>query len=129
MDDVDRFFATLGETSMGRLPPSAHGTIRFVLYRAGTTIHWLVTFGGGRATAVPEERPADCVVHMSAEWFENLLAGRDHTISMTLRDRAAMDGDLTLFLVFRRLLPPRADSHGPIPETAVPGTSGSVRGS
>ncbi|MEV7227986.1 SCP2 sterol-binding domain-containing protein [Polymorphospora sp. NPDC051019] len=119
MDDIDRFFATLGETSEGRLPPSRHGTIRFVLHRNGAVDNWLVTFAGGGATAVPDDRPAGCVVNMSGEWFENLLAGRDHTVSMTLRDRAAVEGDLTLFLTFRRLLPPLADTRGPLPEAVA----------
>jgi hypothetical protein len=114
-DDVDTFLATLGERSSGRLPPTARGTIDFELVRPSGESHWLVTFADGQATAVPHRQPADCSVRISAESFSRLIAGQDHIVSMLFRDCVAVEGDLALFLIFRRLLPEPADSRGPVP--------------
>jgi hypothetical protein len=114
-DDVDTFLATLGQRSPGRLPPAVRGTIDFELVRPSGESHWLVTFADGQATAIPQRRPADCSVRISAEAFGRLIAGQDHIVSMLFRDCIAVEGDLALFLIFRRLLPEPADSRGPVP--------------
>nr|MDT0659920.1 SCP2 sterol-binding domain-containing protein [Micromonospora sp. DSM 115978] len=113
-DEADAFFASLGERSNGRLPPAVRGTISFELLKPDGNSHWLVTLADGGARAVPERRDADCGVHISAMVFERLLAGRDHIVSMLFRDCISVEGDLALFLTFRRLLPERADSRGPV---------------
>ncbi|MDG4834433.1 SCP2 sterol-binding domain-containing protein [Solwaraspora sp. WMMD1047] len=114
-DDVDTFLGTLGERSPGRLPPTVRGTIDFEVVRPAGESHWLVTLADGRATAVPHQQPADCSVRISAESFSRLIAGQDHIVSMLFRDCVAVEGDLALFLIFRRLLPEPADSRGPVP--------------
>nr|MDT0661618.1 glycogen debranching N-terminal domain-containing protein [Micromonospora sp. DSM 115978] len=129
-DRVDLFFSGLAESSPGRLPPGLHGVIRFDLLRPSGTTYWSVRYADGAATAWPERREADCAVTISADVFVRLLAGHDHVVAMLFRECASVDGDLPLFLAFRRLLPEPADSGrriGPSgPATIGPAGSGNA---
>jgi hypothetical protein len=126
-DEVDRFLETLGETSPGRLPPPLRGTLRLELIRPEGDDYWLITYAGGRATAVHEQGPpaepaepeADCTVQVSAQALARLLAGDDQVISMLFRNDVSAKGDLSYFLHFRRLLPVRTYGGARAPSTST----------
>ncbi|WP_139128992.1 glycogen debranching N-terminal domain-containing protein [Micromonospora nigra] len=113
---LDAFFAGLAQAAPGRLPTQPAGTIRFDLVGAGgePVVFW-VTLADGQVQVGPTGRDPDCVVEMERTAFERLCLGADHLVAMLIRGIVSIEGDLSLLLVFRRLLPPAADSSGPAP--------------
>ncbi|WDZ83547.1 glycogen debranching N-terminal domain-containing protein [Micromonospora cathayae] len=121
---LDEFFAGLEEAAAGRLPAPPRGTIQFTF--VGTDTHpatWFVRLESGRVVVARTGADADCVVEMRPETFERLLAGADNVVSMLFRGVVSVEGDLSLFLIFRRLLPIEADSANPEPVTDVSRTA------
>ncbi|MEV0326047.1 glycogen debranching N-terminal domain-containing protein [Micromonospora echinospora] len=122
VDRITRFFAGLADSAPGRLPPPPHGTIRFDLVDAdGRTTVWFVHVRAGQVRVDRAGDRADCVVAIPSEMFVRLLDGTDHVVAMLLRGVLSVEGDLSLFLTFRRLLPPTADSANPEPVRGSPG--------
>ncbi|WP_320069723.1 glycogen debranching N-terminal domain-containing protein [Micromonospora sp. RTGN7] len=111
---LDEFFAGL-ETALGRLPTTPAGVIRFNFVDDRETTTRFVTLDDGRARVGPVDHDPDCVVEMAPETFERLIDGADYVVAMLFRGVVAVEGDLSLFLAFRRLLPPWADSANPEP--------------
>lgn len=113
---LDQFFTGLEESARGRLPANRTGVVRFdFVGDQGRTTTWFVSFGNARVIVDQVGREADCVVEMHPETFERLLAGTEHTVSVLFRGVVSVEGDLSLFLLFRRLLPLPAHSGNPEP--------------
>ncbi|MFB9542918.1 glycogen debranching N-terminal domain-containing protein, partial [Micromonospora sagamiensis] len=104
------------------LPAPPAGVIRFdFVGEDGAATTWFVHLGVGRVRVVRTGDHADCVVEMRPEMFVRLLNGTDHGVAMLLRGVLSVEGDLSLFLVFRRLLPFRqADSGNAEPQRGTP---------
>ncbi|WP_434743469.1 glycogen debranching N-terminal domain-containing protein [Micromonospora sp. SH-82] len=119
-DSIDRFFAHLQETTGEILPVTPTGVLRFDLVDDSTTTTWFVTMRDGRARVKRTGGDADCVVEMQAADFEGLLAGRSNSVALLFRGVVSIEGDLKLYLLFRRLLPKQADSGNPDPDVGVP---------
>ncbi|WP_431977077.1 glycogen debranching N-terminal domain-containing protein [Micromonospora haikouensis] len=118
--EIDRFFAGLPEASRGRLPTTPAGLVAFrFVTDDGPTSTWFVTLDGGRARVDRRGHDPDCLVEMRPETFERLVAGADHSVAMLFRGVVSVEGDLPLFLVFRRLLPIHADSGATEPTADV----------
>ncbi|TDC64099.1 amylo-alpha-1,6-glucosidase [Micromonospora sp. KC207] len=112
--ELDRFFASLPEVARGRLPTTPAGLIAFRFVSEDGPSTWFVTLDGGRVRVDRHGHDPDCVVETRPDTFERLVAGADHTLAMLFRGVVSVEGDLPLFLVFRRLLPIRADSAGSV---------------
>ncbi|WFE28419.1 glycogen debranching N-terminal domain-containing protein [Solwaraspora sp. WMMD791] len=111
-DALDTFFDAIGDDR--RVPPPASGTIQFNLVDDEQRVRtWAVSYREGRA--VVDRRPppqVDCTIDAPQRTFQALVEGRENVISLLLRNGVSVRGHLPLFLIFRRLLPPRADTAG-----------------
>ncbi|MFY1700040.1 glycogen debranching N-terminal domain-containing protein [Solwaraspora sp. WMMA2101] len=111
-DALDTFFDAIGDDR--RVPPPASGTIQFNLVDDEQRVRtWAVTYREGRA--VVDHRPpqrVDCTIDAPQRTFQALIEGRENVISLLLRNGVSVRGHLPLFLIFRRLLPPHADTAG-----------------
>ncbi|WP_229402367.1 glycogen debranching N-terminal domain-containing protein [Micromonospora okii] len=117
---LDRFFAGLEDSARGRLPRTPTGTIRFVVVGGdGGGATWFVTLDGGRARVGRADREADCVVEIGTDTFERLTAGAEHVLALLLRGSVSVEGDLSLFVAFQRLLPAPAECPAPEPVAEV----------
>ncbi|WP_433529526.1 amylo-alpha-1,6-glucosidase [Micromonospora sp. CA-263727] len=113
---LNEFFTGLASSSVGRLPATPTGLLRFDFVAAsGGTDTWFVRLCGGRARARRDGGRADCRVEMRAEVFERLLAGGDQVVAMLFRGVVSVEGELALLLLFQRLLPLHADSRASTP--------------
>ncbi|MEU4570456.1 glycogen debranching N-terminal domain-containing protein [Micromonospora sp. NPDC023956] len=121
-DRIDRFFAGLAESAPGRLPPAPHGSIRFdVVDVDGEATVWFAHVRAGQVRVDRAGGRVDCVVEIRPEMFVRLLDGKDHVVAMLLRGVLSVEGDLSLLLTFRCLLPPgTADSANPDPVHGSP---------
>lgn len=117
---LDQFFAGLAASAPARLPSAPRGTIQFNFVQDdGPTTTWYVTLRDSRAQVDRVHRDATCVVEMKPDAFERLLAGADNEVAMLLRGSVSVEGDLSLFFAFRRLLPRSADSRSREPSSTV----------
>ncbi len=94
------------------LPGRIRGRLRLDLRRGDRTDHWLVTITE-YARATTDHGPADCVITAEAPFFERLIKGQESAIAAALRNKLAVEGDLSLFIQFNRLLPGPPDAHDP----------------
>ncbi|MFF3855356.1 glycogen debranching N-terminal domain-containing protein [Micromonospora sp. NPDC002575] len=117
---LDQFFAGLPEAARGRLPATPTGLIAFRLVADDAPPStWFVTLADGRARVDRHGHDPDCVVETRPETLERLVAGVDHIVAMLFRGVVSVEGDLSLFLVFRRLLPAPADSTASEPAAGI----------
>jgi glycogen debranching enzyme len=115
-EQIDWFFAGLPQATREPLPASPSGVLRFTFVTEdGDETTWFVTLREGRVRTERVGDQADCLIEMHPTVFEGLLAGRDNSVSMLFRGVVSVEGDLPLFLLFRRLLPREADSGNPEP--------------
>ncbi|MFY1701321.1 glycogen debranching N-terminal domain-containing protein [Micromonospora sp. WMMA1923] len=115
---LDRFFEQLAESAPDRLPSTPTGLLQFV-FDDGAHPAWFVRLDGRRVQVERTGHRPDCVVELSTTAFEDLVAGHDHVVAMLFRGIVSVEGDLSLLLVFRRLLPTAADSGNPHPVGGV----------
>ncbi|RIV29825.1 glycogen debranching N-terminal domain-containing protein [Micromonospora radicis] len=111
VERLNGFFSDLTTSSVGRLPTTPTGLLRFDFVAAECeTTTWFVRLDNGRASARRDGDRADCRVEMRPDAFERLLAGDDQIVAMLFRGVVSIEGELALLLLFQRLLPLPADS-------------------
>jgi predicted lipid carrier protein YhbT len=100
-----RFFRDLDDRGHDAAVEHARGTIRFDLTEPDGTTSWLLRMDAGDLSASRDSSDADCVLTSDAALFDAIAAGDANALTALLRGAATFDGDATLLLAFRRLLP------------------------
>jgi predicted lipid carrier protein YhbT len=108
-----RFFNDLSARGRHRLPAKYDGTVRFDLTQQERTEHWLLEIRHGDVSVSRETREADCVMHADHDLFDRLATGKESWIPLLFRGAFVVQGDLRLFMEFRKLLPGQPGAHHP----------------
>jgi putative sterol carrier protein len=112
-DPTADFFDGLGHRGPDPLMAKVRGTVRFDLGHRDGTDHWVVVMSEGNISASRAERPADCVVTTDMQVFDKVTTGEANPIAAALRNEITVEGNLSLFHYFQRLLPGPPDARDP----------------
>ncbi len=118
-DPVVDFFEELGARGSEPLLHRASGTLRFDLEHGKKREHWLVTVDKGAVAVSRRNVKADCIVRMDRALFADIVRGRANAIAALLRGVVGVEGDLELLMLFQRLFPGPASTHGDAAEGTV----------
>lgn len=110
---AESFFTGLDRKRREPCLEKVSGTIRFDLRQEDRTDHWFVDIDRGDVSVSREERPADSVVVIDPELFEQIVSGAENGLAAGLRGALTITGNLHLFLMVERLFPSPPDSRGP----------------
>jgi putative sterol carrier protein len=114
MDPTADFFLERIQQRTGVLSRHVKATIRFDLEREGDgRDHWWVAFDNGVVQVSPEERPADCIVRANKDLFDHIVTGQVRIVAALIRNQVKVEGRLTVFTIFRKLLPGRPGARDP----------------
>jgi putative sterol carrier protein len=104
-DAVERFFE--GLAGRGHEPALAHasGTIRFEIVDGKRAHRVLVSVHRGNVTVSRRADAADCVVRMDRPLLERIVRGQQNATAALLRGAVQVEGDVSLLVLFQKLLP------------------------
>jgi putative sterol carrier protein len=108
-DVTAQFFDRLAERGSEPGLARTTGSLRFDLTRDDRTEHWRVEFRRGAVTVTHAADPADCVVRIDANVFDDLARGRANAMATLLRGQLLADGEPELLVRFQRLFPAPTD--------------------
>ncbi|MDG4766857.1 SCP2 sterol-binding domain-containing protein [Solwaraspora sp. WMMD406] len=99
------FFAEVNRNGAQRVPPMMDGTLRFDVRDGDQVRHWLLRMEHGDVRSEETDGPADCVVTVDSELFDQILQSRERIDPAVVRYALGLEGMFPLILMFRRLLP------------------------
>ncbi|TDC37617.1 SCP2 sterol-binding domain-containing protein [Micromonospora sp. 15K316] len=87
------------------IPETMAGTLRLDVYEDGWTEHWYLTVADQHIEVSRSADDADLVVRAHRSVFDRLAAGEVRASAAMLRNDLTVQGDMRLFVVFRRVFP------------------------
>jgi len=121
-DPISDFFAGLAEP--GRLDTFAgeSAMLRFDVRgteNAADVERWLVTIQNGAVTVTRRNSPADAVVRIDRQHFQDVVTGRLNAQAALLRGLLTCEGSVAALMMFQRCLPgPPGSAGGVAPITS-----------
>jgi hypothetical protein len=104
-DPTSEFFEELAQRDHEPLLENTSGTIRFDVTNGKKTDHWFVRIDKGDVTVSHRGGEADASVVGSKAIFDTITSGNASAVAAVLRGTLAVDGDVRLLSLLRRLLP------------------------
>jgi hypothetical protein len=102
---TEEFFDEISRRGHEPLLQKATGTVRFEMVQGVCTEHWYVTVDKGDLTVSRENLEADGVVRAGRELFDRVASGEASLMTALLRGEASAEGNLSVLVLFARLLP------------------------
>lgn len=104
-DPTRAFFDDLAARGHEALLQNASGTLRFDLVDGRRVEYWYITIDKGDVTVSHEKGAADTVLRTDGSLFDQIASGRTNAMAAMLRGELVPEGNLSLLMVFQRLLP------------------------
>jgi hypothetical protein len=104
-DPTRSFFDDLVARGPEPLLRNASGAVRFDLVDGRRVEHWYVSIDQGDVTVSHENADADTVLRTDRSLFDRIVSGRTNAMAAVLRGELVPEGNLSLLMVFQRLLP------------------------
>jgi hypothetical protein len=124
MTDVTvEFFDDLAQRGHEPLLGNASGTMRFDIADGKKIETWFVTIDRGDVTVSRAGGAADSTLVAGKALFDRLASGQASAVAEVLRGTLTIEGDLRLFVVFRRILPGRSTAK-PMTKPRAPARTG-----
>ncbi|MFD0784034.1 SCP2 sterol-binding domain-containing protein [Micromonospora azadirachtae] len=109
---VEQLLALTPERRPG-IPETLNGTLRLDAYENGSTQHWYLTVNDQHVQVSRSADHADLVLRAHRTVFDRLAAGELRAPAAMLRNDLTVEGDMRLFVVFRRLFSGQGDARHP----------------
>ncbi|MET7750449.1 SCP2 sterol-binding domain-containing protein [Micromonospora sp. NPDC005367] len=109
---VEHLLALTPERRPG-IPETLNGTLRLDMYQDGWTQHWYLTVTDQHVEVGRSADDADLVLRAHRTVFDRLAAGQLRAPAAMLRNDMTVEGDMRLFVVFRRIFPGQAGAQHP----------------
>jgi putative sterol carrier protein len=104
-DATTQFFEELARRDHEPLLEHTSGTLRFDITNGKKIDHWFVTIDKGDVSVSHGGGEADASLVASRALFDALASGKVSPVAAVLRGTLAVEGDESLLVLFRRLLP------------------------
>ncbi|SCL18105.1 Putative sterol carrier protein [Micromonospora rhizosphaerae] len=104
-DPIAEFFDGLYRRGHERRLEKRSGIMRFDLACGEQVEHWVLAIDGGDLSVSREARDADCVLYSDRDFFGRVVAGEAKPLTAMVRNDIRVEGKLSLFIMFERLLP------------------------
>ncbi|MER7441968.1 SCP2 sterol-binding domain-containing protein [Micromonospora avicenniae] len=95
------------------IPETLNGTLRLDAYENGWTQHWYLTVTDQHVEVSRSADDADLVLRAHRTVFDRMAAGQLRAPAAMLRNDLTVEGDMRLFVVFRRIFPGKAGARHP----------------
>jgi putative sterol carrier protein len=102
---IDEFFAELARRGHEPVLAKANGTVHFEAVHGPETDHWTVSISNGDVTVSRDCFEADCLVRADRDSFDRFASGQTNLLAALLRGELMVEGDISLAMLFQRLLP------------------------
>ena len=109
-DPTTQFFEELAQRDHEPLLENTSGTLRFDITNGKKTDHWFVTIEKGDVTVSHRGGEADASLVASKALFDTLASGKASPVAAVLRGTLAVEGNMRLVVLLRRLLPPSSQA-------------------
>ena len=121
-DPIESFFDGLGRRGYEPLLQHTVGSIQWEFLDGKATERWWVGIDRGRVKVRRGEAPAETLVREDRQTMVDTILGRRNAMTTFLRGEAGYSGPGEAVVVFRRLLPDRAQvAAAEAPAVAAPG--------
>jgi putative sterol carrier protein len=118
-DATAEFFGELGRRGNEPLLRKVAATVRFDLVQGKRTDRWFVTIKKGDIAVSRKSAKANCTIRTLKAVFDRIALGEANLMAAALRGDVAVEGDVTLLVLFRRLFPGPPSSRGQQSKTRV----------
>ncbi|NUT33451.1 MAG: sterol-binding protein [Hamadaea sp.] len=110
---TEEFFADLSRRRRDERLAGTTGTVRVDLSNGRKTEHWYLTIADGEVEVGRANDPADSVVYIDREFFDELVTGRANAMAAVLRGALTIEGRPDLPIQLQRIFPGPPDAVGP----------------